>query len=636
MVVHRLQVARTAGGDDPQAHALLVHEPCQHARVIRQLLAVVDQQHQHPVVHPRRGGQLGQIVGADGDPLQPGVRQRRPPTADAPHRDALAGLRRRLLDALPQGEKQRRLARPRRTSDEDVLAGIALQHRGPEVRLGDADGQMPQVAAEPHRGQLADVDGVGQGADRGRLRDGVGMGRGDGRHGLGEAALRGRDMRVQQRPGEHAASGDGWRRLLLGDAGGAVVVRVGQAEQPLLRRDLLDRRGHGLRARAGRGEPHLRRPAFGPGPVEALHQLEALEVVVLVLQARETVDEDHHRPMRAARLAAPVELGAHVLEEAHLLLPRPGSAGHVRGAVRQVGQRREVARPHVEHEQVELVGSVGRRGGEADRGERRAGARAGDAEQQQVAAVDVPADGDLALPVGVVGERELQRATRHPSDGARRHLVDAVGVPFGLRAVECAVRGDVRLGSAGDAGQRHRGPELRRPHRPWGHVAAALRGSADHLDQPVEVGGCVLVDLHSARGAAAYAAEDDVGYLDGAGLRLAELTGDQRRLHRRDVVLTELHVRPPLLGAADRGGVRHVDDVARVLLGLHAQGDAEVGVGEDVVGDDTGGPLGREDHVHAERAAHRADADQRGQGVGIVLRELGELVDDQQQPRQRL
>ena len=111
---------------------------------------------------------------------------------------------------------------------------------------------------------------------------------------------------------------------------------------------------------------------------------------------------------------------------------------------------------------------------------------------------------------------------------------------------------------------------------------------------------------------------------------------DQRALDRDDLVGAEPHVRAARAVAAQlrRGAVAdHVDRVGRVL---HAQRDPQVRVRPDVVVDDARGPLRREDQVHAERAAALRHVHQRGQQLGQLARHLGELVDHDDQARQRL
>ena len=69
-------------------------------------------------------------------------------------------------------------------------------------------------------------------------------------------------------------------------------------------------------------------------------------------------------------------------------------------------------------------------------------------------------------------------------------------------------------------------------------------------------------------------------------------------------------------------------DVDRVTVVLHPQGDAQVGVGLDLVVDDAGRALGGEDQVEPEAAAALGDVDERGHEVGELDGEEGELVDD--------
>ena len=83
----------------------------------------------------------------------------------------------------------------------------------------------------------------------------------------------------------------------------------------------------------------------------------------------------------------------------------------------------------------------------------------------------------------------------------------------------------------------------------------------------------------------------------------------------------------------DRRGVRYPDHRRRLGCREHPQGDAQVGVGKDVVVDRTGRPLRREHQVDAEAAAALGDVDDAGDELGDLLGERGELVDDDHQRR---
>ncbi|ODA91264.1 hypothetical protein ATY41_00775 [Leifsonia xyli subsp. xyli] len=166
-----------------------------------------------------------------------------------------------------------------------------------------------------------------------------------------------------------------------------------------------------------------------------------------------------------------------------------------------------------------------------------------------------------------------------------------------------------------------------------GEPGLRVRGD-DSVDEVVEVGRAVCCGRRAAERDRNTEIVQEL-HLDGLGCLLLRASGDEGRLHRRDVVLPELDVGPARLRAADGGGGRDADDVRGVLPALHAQGDPEVRVGQDVLGDHPRGALGREDHVDAERPADRADADEGGENVRKVLREHRELVDDEQQPRKR-
>ena len=68
---------------------------------------------------------------------------------------------------------------------------------------------------------------------------------------------------------------------------------------------------------------------------------------------------------------------------------------------------------------------------------------------------------------------------------------------------------------------------------------------------------------------------------------------------------------------------------------LESERDPQVGVGPDVIGDDTGRTLRGEHEVNAEAATALGDRHERAQEVGEFLGQRRELVDDHHQTRQR-
>ena len=81
-----------------------------------------------------------------------------------------------------------------------------------------------------------------------------------------------------------------------------------------------------------------------------------------------------------------------------------------------------------------------------------------------------------------------------------------------------------------------------------------------------------------------------------------------------------------------------VEDNAALECGRHRKGDAGRDVGLHEAGDDVGGrTLRRDDQVHARRTAHLGDtADALFHILGGHQHQVGQLVDDDDHPRQRL
>ena len=141
-------------------------------------------------------------------------------------------------------------------------------------------------------------------------------------------------------------------------------------------------------------------------------------------------------------------------------------------------------------------------------------------------------------------------------------------------------------------------------------------------------------------GAGRPTADHGTGQARGAGA--ARSPCRRRGCVRRPAALERHQGRGPAAGEGpargplvDAGGVGGVHDVAAVVLVGHPERDPQVGVGADLRGHHAAGPLGRQDQVDAQRPAALGDADQALHEVGQLGGEPGELVDDQDQPRDR-
>ena len=118
-------------------------------------------------------------------------------------------------------------------------------------------------------------------------------------------------------------------------------------------------------------------------------------------------------------------------------------------------------------------------------------------------------------------------------------------------------------------------------------------------------------------------------------VRRPRLARAVRRLEHHRLAGAEPQRRPARHTTRKRGGIGDADDVDGVGAILQAQGDAQVGVGPDLVVDDTCRPLRRQDEMDPEAAPALGDPDERRQEPRKVRREGGELVDHDDEARQR-
>ena len=246
-------------------------------------------------------------------------------------------------------------------------------------------------------------------------------------------------------------------------------------------------------------------------------------------------------------------------------------------------------------------------GGDRDGAQRRRLARAARAvDEHGAVAVGLERHRRLQLPLGHVGEPEQDvgvavHGERLDVDGASRGRRATGGAAPGCRPLR---RRDERSApcASGRWGRDRRRALATRPRRRASHS--------------------VTND-----------AEAELGHLD-LGRRRPRRSSSRRR--RRTGTATSrpgpVFAMPrPGIDGSKSGGHRVADDVARVRLVGHAQRDAEVGVRPQVVLDDAGRALGRQDEVQAERAAALGDVDDAVDELGHLPREGGELVDDEHQ-----
>ena len=113
------------------------------------------------------------------------------------------------------------------------------------------------------------------------------------------------------------------------------------------------------------------------------------------------------------------------------------------------------------------------------------------------------------------------------------------------------------------------------------------------------------------------------------------VAGAVRRLEHDRLAGAEAQHRPPGVASRERRRRRRCRRCRRRRRVLQPQGDAQVGVGPDLVADDAGRPLRGQHEVDAEAAAALGDADERREEAGQLGRQRGELVDHDDEPRQR-
>ena len=405
----------------------------------------------------------------------------------------------------------------------------------------------------------------------------------------------------------------------------AVLTGVGEPEQQLLLGDRGPLAGDRSGTVGGGHDVDVDDRTVGVDPVKVVHEPHPGDVVVVRAQRGDVVDErDPGGP------GTPAGGGLAAVEFAPEQPDEPGLAfafhrSDVGADVRQRLQRRQLASADVQYVEVQVVGRVVAAQAKREPGERGGGAGADGAVQQKVAGARVPADGVPGLVVGVVGERQRRQAA-------------------GVRA-QPALGGLAEL-----VGRHHLGQRVRPRWTEWRRAQLGVR-LLRRGDQNFQVGQALgpgsnpLAARRARLEAARCAGLDAAGYhgLEQErrhGHRFGDAAGAdpgrQRGLHWQRLLGADPVVRPAPLAAADGGGDRIVDDVLGVGGALHPQRDPQLDVVLDRVVHHSGGALGGQDHVHAQRPAEPADPVHRLAGAGQLPDHLGELVDDHDQAGQRL
>lgn len=269
-------------------------------------------------------------------------------------------------------------------------------------------------------------------------------------------------------------------------------------------------------------------------------------------------------------------------------------------------------RPGAEVEAVDL-GAAELRPHARDRADRLqqrrlAGARCAEDEHRAVL-VGLEVGGQLLLPLREVGEPEehlrVALDRQLPEVDRRRQVVEP-RAPGG---------GDARV--LGRADERLHDALL----VVGAEVLVVRVGFGDPLDLP-----------HRDR------AEAQLGdpHLGGDDLVLGRPAARVGRLEGHEPAGTRLRDAAARDARVERRRDRIVDDILRVGLVGHAQGDAQVGVGAQVVLDDARGALRRHDEVDAEGATALRDVDDAVDELRHLLRERRELVDHEHERRRRL
>ena len=398
----------------------------------------------------------------------------------------------------------------------------------------------------------------------------------------------------------------GWHPQLAG------LERIGQAQD-----QTLSDAGH--RAVAHRGG--VFRAGHRVEPVGGTVGHEASETVGVVAahgtlrqllhQRAQPVDNHHDHGGDlglggAARPPAAPELGFEVMQQPTDPFPvvSTNHAAHL-------GQASESLKgPIVTHQvQLKLIGRGTPGQGQTQGDQGGGGAAPGRAVDQQVALLRLPTTHFAALTVGIIKEQEghLRPFLRR---WARVNLRPRAEPVEGFEIQREGQRGRPRK-----AGARKRQPTRRQACD--GHQALQVTAVQPRSSAPARAGRTVGGVEQLDRGAG----------VGGSRPRI-------RCLHGGDVVTAQAHVGPAGPAPIQLGGVRPPDDILGVGSVLHAQGDAHVGVGLDVLAQHPRGSLGSQDQMDTQASTPLGDAHQGVEKTGQLGGQRGELIDHHNQTGQ--
>ena len=370
-----------------------------------------------------------------------------------------------------------------------------------------------------------------------------------------------------------------------------VVVTFGKPEDEAL----LDERGQPARHRrdsvGGHRQVEAERGPVGEEPGKVLEHRHAGHVGVLGRQGAVAIDEDDdRRPRRASRRRQRTTVGDLGAQPPH----EPDDALSIRhvdqpAAVRQAGQRVEAASTRADHEEVHPLGRSGPGQRDGDGRQRGGRAAAGDAVEEQVPLPGPPPVQHLALTVGIVGQREGDR------------VEGAVACRRGIAARELV---EIEV-----VGQRLR------PRAPRPRPARSFECGRGRGDEDLEIGARPQRATRHDRARVTGAEREGTDHDRGAGA-VVERAGDRRRLERDQLARPQASDGPARTQARQRRGGGRADDIDGVGRVLHAERDAEVRVGADLLAHRARRSLRGEHQVHAQAAAPLGDTDERVDEVG--------------------
>ena len=283
--------------------------------------------------------------------------------------------------------------------------------------------------------------------------------------------------------------------------------------------------------------------------------------------------------------------------------------------MRQRTQRQQAISAHIHQNNIDVLRRIMLSQTQHHRLNRRGRTTTGNTHQQQVAHLNIPAHRHLTLQLRLITQSAHQNTVPNTTHSGKIRVREAT---------------HTKISQINIRTQRLR-PHLTRSNRTTSRMSRH-----NSINQQIQV--IRITRRHLRTCTLRTRNTDTIGRtnLQRSHHLSAALTRHQGSLHRRNIILAQLHIGATHLRTRNLRSIRNTNHVRRILTALHTQRHTQVRIRQNVIIHHASRTLSRQNHVNTQGTTHRTNAHQRRQDIREVLRQHRELVNHQQQARHRL